>query len=317
MKILALLVVSINISTASFSQDLATTMILKLNGKIKSVTEYSFDVVQTGGTIQKGKPIGKDLYYYNKDGNLTEELKYHIDKSITKLVIKNIYLYDAKGNKTSEINYTESNGKMKMYEKRISVYDTKNNLIEYATGQGKYTYLYDTANHLIGTTGNNGKFKTKNTLDNKGRVIEVFSTDEKGKLQIQSSYVYDDMNNKVENKEYREGNIYETGKYKFENNKLIENSYYQGTKLSSKFIYKYNDKGKMIAEIEYYGDGKEGEKTLYQYDSDGNLIQYNSFGGYNEYMKLGDFDKNGNWLKRIFTIKEEPMIIERKIEYTE
>jgi hypothetical protein len=90
--------------------------------------------------------------------------------------------------------------------------------------------------------------------------------------------------------------------------------------LDSKRTYKYDDKGNKIEENSYKTDGSLNYRWTYKYDNKGNKIERNT---YNSDGSLGDkttykyeFDKQGNWSKRI-EVKDEmaKYILERQYEY--
>ena len=103
-----------------------------LKGKVKSITENTYEAVDKFGQIEKGDVlVDSSAVYtddgrfkiYNEKGNKIEENYYNSNGS---LIYKNTYKYDEKGNKIEE-NYYNSNGRL--YSKTTYKYDEKGNMI--------------------------------------------------------------------------------------------------------------------------------------------------------------------------------------------
>ena len=161
-----------------------------LKGKVKSITENTYEAVDKFGQIEKGDVIvdSSAVYtddghfkIYNEKGNKIEENYYNSNGS---LIYKNTYKYDEKGNKIEE-NYYNSNGRL--YSKTTYKYDEKGNKIE--------EYHYD----------EDGKFNYKYTYkyDEKGNIIEENHYDSNGRLDSKYTYEYDKNNNWTQRIEYK------------------------------------------------------------------------------------------------------------------
>ena len=161
-----------------------------LKGKVKSITENTYEAVEKFGQIEKGDVlVDSSAVYtddghfkiYNEKGNKIEENYYNSNGS---LIYKNTYKYDEKGNKIEE-NYYNSNGRL--YSKTTYKYDEKGNKIE--------EYHYD----------EDGKFNYKYTYkyDEKGNNIEKNNYDSNGRLDSKYTYEYDKNNNWTQRIEYK------------------------------------------------------------------------------------------------------------------
>ena len=161
-----------------------------LKGKVKSITENTYEAVDKLGQIEKGDVlVDSSAVYtddgrfkiYNEKGNKIEENYYN---SNGRLIYKNTYKYDEKGNKIEE-NYYNSNGRL--YSKTTYKYDEKGNKIE--------DYHYD----------EDGKFNYKYTYkyDEKGNIIEENHYDSNGRLDSKYTYEYDKNNNWTQRIEYK------------------------------------------------------------------------------------------------------------------
>jgi hypothetical protein len=88
----------------------------------------------------------------------------------------------------------------------------------------------------------------------------------------------------------------------------------------NKSTWKYDNRGNMIEALLYNSDGEAGKKMIFKYDDRCNIIEettYNSDGSiYEAWNYKYEFDKQGNWIKRIEYISIIPKyIVERGIEY--
>ena len=165
-----------------------------LKGKVKSITENTYEAVDKFGQIEKGDVlVDSSAVYtddgrfkiYNEKGNKIEENYYNSNGS---LIYKNTYKYDEKGNKIEE-NYYNSNGRL----------------------YSKTTYKYD----------------------EKGNKIEEYHYDEDGKFNYKYTYKYDEKGNKIEENWYdSDGSLYEKHTYKYEydkNNNWTQRIQYKNT----------------------------------------------------------------------------------------
>ena len=162
-----------------------------LKGKVKSITENTYEAVEKFGQIEKGDVlVDSSAVYtddgrfkiYNEKGNKIEENYYNSNGS---LIYKNTYKYDEKGNKIEE-NYYNSNGRL--YSKTTYKYDEKGNMIE--------DNFYDS---------DDGSLIYKNTYkyDEKGNIIEENHYDSNGRLDSKYTYEYDKNNNWTQRIEYK------------------------------------------------------------------------------------------------------------------
>lgn len=124
-----------------------------LKGKVKSITENTYEAVDKFGQIEKGDVlVDSSAVYtddghfkiYNEKGNKIEENYYNSNGS---LIYKNTYKYDEKGNNIEKNNY-DSNGRL----------------------DSKYTYEYDKNNNWT------QRIEYKNTIPHRitERIIEYY-----------------------------------------------------------------------------------------------------------------------------------------------
>ena len=162
-----------------------------LKGKVKSITENTYEAVDKFGQIEKGDVLVDSSAVYTDDGHFK--------------------IYNEKGNKIEE-NYYNSNGRL--YSKTTYKYDEKGNMIEdnfYDSDDGsliyKNTYKYDEKGNKIEEYhyDEDGKFNYKNTYkyDEKGNNIEKNNYDSNGRLDSKYTYEYDKNNNWTQRIEYK------------------------------------------------------------------------------------------------------------------
>ena len=162
-----------------------------LKGKVKSITENTYEAVDKFGQIEKGDILVDSSAVYTDDGHFK--------------------IYNEKGNKIEE-NYYNSNGRL--YSKTTYKYDEKGNMIEdnfYDSDDGsliyKNTYKYDEKGNKIEEYhyDEDGKFNYKYTYkyDEKGNNIEKNNYDSNGRLDSKYTYEYDKNNNWTQRIEYK------------------------------------------------------------------------------------------------------------------
>ncbi|MBK6967357.1 MAG: hypothetical protein IPH20_26545 [Bacteroidales bacterium] len=191
-----------------------------LKGKVKTVTEKTYQTVKAGETFIKGRMVQWYLNAFNEQGNKTEDIKYMSDSAVDKKYIysyntdgsrkemavynaddllrfKIVYHYDDKGQLTEDISYDEKNrpGKKIAY-----LYGSNGKVMEEniynAEGElrQKIRYSYNSSN-LISESNRykeNGELERRNAFkyDGKGNETEdqVFYAD--GKLVSSTTYLY-------------------------------------------------------------------------------------------------------------------------------
>jgi hypothetical protein len=212
-------------------------------------------------------------------------------------------IYNEKGNKTDWFVYVKSTEK---YQKHTYKYiDTLGKMEENLyrpDGSLDWKYIY--------------KF------DDKGNQIEESWYAPDGRLCKKSIYKYDDKNNGIETNHYNaDGDL--VCKYIYKNDdrgkQNEESKFSSGGFLFWKRIYKYDDKGLLIETNEYKTDGRLKLSITYKYDNKENQIEITEYktDGNLEYRRTYtyEYDKVGNWIKRINKIGKEYSILIREITY--
>ena len=174
-----------------------------LKGKVKSITENTYEAVDKFGQIEKGDILVDSSAVYTDYGRFK--------------------IYNEKGNKIEE-NYYNSNGSLDF--KDTYKYDEKGNKIE------KNRYNSDGSLY----------YKVTYKYDGKGNKIEVNHYDSNGSLILKYTYKYDENGNKIEECWYNEDGsliVKFTPKYDENGNMMEVNNYDSNGSLHKKFTYKY------------------------------------------------------------------------------
>ena len=158
--------------------------------------------------------------------------------------------------------------------------------------------------------------------DDKGNQIEDNWYAPDGRLCKKTIYKYDEQGNQVETNHYNaEGDL--TCKYIYKYNDLgkqnEESKYSPSGYLFWKRLYKYDDKEHLAETYEYKTDGRLKLTITYKYDNKGNqteITEYKTDGGL-EYRRTYsyEYDKVGNWIKKINKVGKEYSILIREITY--
>ena len=249
-----------------------------LKGKVKSITENTYEAVDKFGQIEKG-----DVSYYayavtiyNEKGNKIEENHYN---SYGMLYEKYTYKYDENGNNIEECHYEDGI----LSKKHTYKYDENGNNIQ------KRRYYYK-----------NGKFNSKSSYtykyDENGNNIEECHYLTDGKIDYKTTYKYDEKGNKIEICRYDYDNLSYKYTYKYDEkgNNIEKNKYYSSGNLNYKSTYKYDENGNKIEENSYDFIHRFDYKDTYKYE----------------------YDKNNNWIQQVTYENNKPtQIKERIIEY--
>lgn len=261
---------------------------LKLNGKIKQVSEITFlnELNSFGEQDNNFNPLDKTITKYNSDGYIveTQSIIYGIPDSLNFLNHnRTIYVYDKNGFLIKFYNTTDS-----LREKRFN-YDNQGNLIK----------IQWVLNSILLPEKSEYKYDQNNNL------IEETDWDTLNYPKTKRTYKYDEKGNK------REVTFYKGNK----NGQLIFNS---------KSNYTCNNTGLIIESLSFNRNDL-AIKSSFTYDKNGNRIlsiYYNSKGEIEKRDSLSyQYDHNNNWIKKMeysVTPYLNPLLLEidqRIIEY--
>jgi hypothetical protein len=268
---------------------------MKLNGKVKSITESNYEAIEKFGEIIKGERSGTNEFsfdrklLFNEKGNLIEEKKYKLDGNLDS---KSFCNFDENQNKIERIFYDSS---VKPILRWTYKYDGKGNLIEENKIQILSRLDSLMANYNGKNTNSNYSTKTLYKYDDSGNLFEKSIYKSDGSLVSKNIYKYDLKGKLVEDDTYNSnGSLHCTNTFKYDDN---------GNKSEDKSVGKF-----------FF------QKHTIKYDQYGNQIEINS-----GYQEVGidatsaykyEFDNHNNWIKKIeFYNNTTKHIIEREIEY--
>ena len=194
-----------------------------LQGKVLSLSEFSYEAKDRFGNIEKGKfkryDWENDFYLdsdfqikYDEKGNKDVLNIYsHIDRQV---IAKYVYQYDENGNMT-EMNIRSKYGSLK--NKFFYKYDENGNMTEEnrydsdGIKYGKDTYKYDEKGNKIEENmyNSDGSLRSKDTYkyDEKGNKIEENMYNSDGSLRSKNTYKYefDKQGNWIKKIEFKDG----------------------------------------------------------------------------------------------------------------
>jgi YD repeat-containing protein len=273
------------------------------NRKIKMVIESVHDPIIRAGKFESGQKLSKNSFFYesyfDKKGRLVRRNTFNL-KAV--LVSKIIFYYDKRGNNTDRLAY-HSDGSLS--GKSVSTFDSANRLIEFHEFDAfekiisKKVTTYDSAGHRILTSYERINRRLVKTEE------RVFNNDENN---VANSYFSNETLTLEEIQEYdRNGNLLETiqyypledeqsitrFKYDEQNNK-VEETVLKNNLVTTKTIYRYDDKNNLT--------------ETYRYSVKGTLEAH--------HRHVFEFDAEGNWTKRIDLFNDKPTaVLARRIEY--
>jgi hypothetical protein len=271
-----------------------------LNGKIKIIKQkiYKDEKIDTmqycfndfGLLIHDVHYREQTFYYYNSNNQIIKSISYYLEYG---------------GIESSSDEYIYEDGKLIKY------------ILKYSPSTDKISrYIY----HLF----TNYKYDFNNQL------VEVmeFSKNRKYKKETflkHYKYQYDSCGNrKIEEEFNSKGEKVKMIEKKYVNNILLESftwKKFEGEDLYLKSIYQYDENKNLEIHIEIvymYGSKTDialQSTTSYFYDDQQRLIKVIESRGNDRITTYSDFDKNDNWLQKLFIVngKEEKTI--REIEY--
>ena len=287
---------------------------LNLKGKIQSLIETYYGVMEKAGEPVKGTPGTKYVYKFNATGFETEFSSYEGSDILAALRTTK---YDAKGKKMEQSeNFADRSRNTHCAFK----YDNKGNLAEEAFLDGnKITYKYNNQNEL---TEKITFVKKENVLkpeekitmsyDKKGNLTEYIAYNADGSLILKELNKYDSAGNLIEQcKIVEEGKpCWKTINKYNEKGKITEQFMYDTDGTAKDYAgYKYNDQGILIEETKGIG-----RKNVTAYDNYGNPAE--SLSGTRKLTYKYEYDNSGNWVKQTLYRNNKPsQIIERVIQY--
>lgn len=239
--------------------------------KVKRQIQWSYDYVN-------GKPGTKSYKSasntYDANGNLTEEINYKSDGTITSVVT---YTYDAKGNKTSFSRFKGNKEKL-TYNQQIT-YDALGNKITESgfDGVSKFnnTFTYDSKNKLIEIKYTTDKvLSEKRSIQYEGNTTVMLINNAYNSTLSRELTTFDAKKNVIEEVKYIQDNVTQKANYTYDKdgNKVEETKQNYGN-FAYRRKHSYDEKGNIVKITEEKPAGHIYIAYEYKYDSRGNVTE--------------------------------------------
>lgn len=279
-----------------------------LKGHVLTLKENSYKAIEKFGKVQEGERARKSMLgfdytkKFNKAGAMVEYCEF--ESNLGTLVYKNSMVYNGNNQATQQRSYS-ANEKLNL--KSSYTYNDHGNVIEIAVYtandklSARYTYKCDADGQVLAEAGYRAdgslNWKKKYEYNRRGQVIEMFRDDSDNHFDRTYIYIY---NNKHQLKE----EILKDADHIFD----------------KRYVYTYDKKGRRILEESYNSSAKLYSRLQYRYDGRGNKTEMNEmYAGeksIGRYSYTYDYDRKGNWIRRIEYYNDIPKyIVTRDIVY--
>ena len=238
-----------------------TKGVINQNGYITTESKYDGrgNVVEVINYKSTGQISSKLLYKYDDNNNRIEYQKFEKrDHPDIELTYKQSFTYDDKGNKKIENGFDGITAYKIVYTylpdgkiKDITKFNVNNSINE--KWESTYSNNVQTINVLKQGTALDYSLERK--TDSKDNITEEIRRDSKGKEVVRTTAEFD------------------------ANNNVTTTSEYHSSKLSKKFIYKYNNINQLIEIDLVNSDGSKALSRSYKYDDKGNILEEKWFDG--------------------------------------
>ncbi|MBK7566251.1 MAG: hypothetical protein IPI31_00335 [Bacteroidetes bacterium] len=245
-----------------------------LYGKVKSYREVEYKAITKFGKILKGEINSSKEIFFNKNGNMMEQISNYSDGS---LEYKNTYKYDENGNLIEDSSSYWGFNSVSKY-----LYDEAGNLLQmdYMNTEDslilRYIYKYDIDGRMAENSSynSNGELheKIKYKYDEMGNIVETTSTNPNPLLNDITYYKHDLKGNMLEvNSKYPDGSQNYLNTYEYDEKGNVIKSHKEGivfhnvTELT--FQYEFDKVGNWISMISFKGEVAETltERTINYY----------------------------------------------------
>jgi hypothetical protein len=267
----------------------------KLNGKVKSVDVYYYQVEEKFGELVKGERRSwRFKYHINEKGNLTKKETFDANDNLYGVTLYNY-------NSEYLISYKDLD--------RYGNTDYKINLEYDNAGNKIKSNHYDSENIL--------KSFYKMSYDSFGKLIEEDRYEPDGQLLWKDKYIYDSNGNMTEHSSYHSnGDLKYKYLYEYDNkgNKTSIIRFNTKKEIELKEVYLYDKKNNLLKEmINYNSDGKISYSNIYFYNDKNDVIKIESVMDDKFEYK---YDKQNNWIEKVNILGDFPeTLTERIIEY--
>ena len=277
----------------------------KLSGKVKSLTEYSFNVRRVHGKAQK-EFTGKTRAVYNPLGNKDNDYTYNPDGSLASSTVFN---YNKEGVLEQEDGYNGDGS-----PEYTNIYKSDKD--------GNFTLikLFDGAGNLF--------LKTACDYDKDGNetaeinYTQVLEREKMRDAVLDKTVWQHDKDGNITKEQYLEGDsgVIRTTYFTYDANGHISERVNSENGFKLKTTYKYDIKGNVVEETQYDAAGKIVTRIMTTYDERGNSTEQ-SF--YDKDSRLQThtvftltYDQQGNWIRKVQSNNNRVVAItDREIVY--
>jgi len=295
---------------------------MSLKGKVKSLRECSFDVIDRFGRIEKVIKEQNGILsenncrniIFNFSGYIVNESSFNDYKSDNNPEDIRMFTYNEKGVMIKEVKYYKGT----LTDSIIYIYNEKG----YKIIEKHYRGIRNTLKP--------GYIRYKYDHDDKGRITKVYEENEQGEVTHITSY---DKGMHVSESIYylSDGSPKRKCSFEYDNRgNLIEEKWYEFdwykdqiySTVEYMMTYEYDKKNNLLV-LNQHDDyeKKVYQQRVFKYDNRSNLVEETNTHLAQDFPPLKvnyeyEFDSKGNWITRIRFEDEIPKtLIEREIEY--
>jgi len=264
--------------------------------KTKSITLLRSDAIFPNGPENSPEFSTYKYSYtaYDKDGNITTEIRYAPDGSESE---KKIFSFDERGRLIEEINFLDTG---EIADHMTFERDDRGKIVK-----AFKHYLDGSADTIINKYNDKGNLVEKVTIDSdegiEAKEIMVYDGDrlvnhkifEYDELETEFSYVYDNSGN------------------------ITSQSKWAPDEELSRYDNFFDDKGNLIKSLKYNNEEQLTERYVYQYNDEGKTVKIEEETSIGKTITAIEYDGKGNAIKQ--TVMDENENINNQVihEYNE
>lgn len=325
----------------------------KLEGKVKSLEQYSYDAIIKDGIIVKANDKKKSVKWdqdfrvnFDQNGNMLSKVFLDSLENETWLM-KNTY--DKKGNMTESISYVNQSIESKAtaeynefsklikrsryygesakpYETQTYIYDDEKKLKKLISGGDIYEYYYSKKGILnqMNRLTNKNQLIQSTFYNDKEEIIKKITYSFKDNISETNLYQYDRSSNLISYTSIdKEGNVKSAtaSKYNSQNLAIEKIVFKERKEFSRKKVSEYDKNGNVTQVFDFDSKGNISRRVKYEYDKKGSIIEHLTFFGNSSIpdKKISyryEYDKKSNWVTKSYLVNDKPIyIFKRLISY--
>lgn len=167
----------------------------QVTGKVSKLTMNFFSAVDTNHGIKKGPLQYKYIFYFNEDGNITQQTGYAIKSSAFELIENSIFFYNDKGQKAYCKHSSEAKPCVTYLYDENGILNKINSFDDMNGGLLKITKIKKLNNPSLSEEDEylaNGLLASKTIYKSKGDLVtEIKKYKSNGRLIEQTEFIYD------------------------------------------------------------------------------------------------------------------------------